>query len=326
MSDADHDAPPSTGRTAAPLAMRAARSVADAKAGEVIMLGRRGEVLGPREVRRLKVRGWAFLGAMVGTLSVAYGVLLSPLAGVAAAVGTAALIGFRLRHWPQVRAGVALATTERWEEAQALLRALEARRLPRPFKSQVVVTLSALDALLGQPQAALDRLDAQLSWMRRSSYAYARVHRWRGEILRASLLARLGRLGEARRQRDAVRADIAARTARRTPGARGEFFEMLLQGTDLEIAFEADAPDELPDSDTLHEWARAALQRTRFGTMLVYLAWAFHRRGDEEMARHLLVEAPPRIVRSPLATSAPRLHAWAEERRAAWDLGAGAPA
>jgi hypothetical protein len=54
--------------------------------------------------------------------------------------------------------------------------------------------------------------------------------------------------------------------------------------------------------------------------MLVTLAWAFHRRGDDDMARHLLGEAPSRTPRSTLPATAPRLHAWAEERRVAWAL------
>ena len=82
---------------------------------------------------------------------------------------------------------------------------------------------------------------------------------------------------------------------------------MLVQATELKIAADADAPDALPDNDTLHGWARAALGRTRFGEMLVALAWAFHRRGDDDMARHLLAEAPSRIPRSSLEKTSPRV-------------------
>src|SRR5262249_53172065 len=94
---------------------------------------------------------------------------------------------------------------------------------------------------------------------------------------------------------------------------RGEVAEMLVQNVDLAIAFAADAPGELPDDETLHGWARAALLRSRFGETLISLAWAFHRRGDEEMARHLLDEAPSRIGRPSLHITSPRLHEWAKE-------------
>jgi hypothetical protein len=325
MSEGEHDSARSAGVGGAALTIRAARSVAEAKAGEVIMLGRGGEVLGPRQVTRARVRAWAVLGGWVAAVSVGYGVILSPLAGVAVAVGAAALVGLQLRHWPQYRAAVVLATTDRWEEAHAAMSALEAKRLPRFFKSQLTVTLSALDSLLGRPEEALRRLETNLPRLRRHMNAYAKVNRWRAEILRAGVLARLGRLGEARAQRDAVAGDIAAWEARRRR-PRGDYFEMLLQGVNLEIAFEADAPDDLPDDDVLHQWARAALQRTRFGSHLVYLSWAFQRRGDEAMARHLLAEAPSRMVRSPLPAAVPRLHAWFEERRAAWGAGGGAGA
>jgi hypothetical protein len=95
---------------------------------------------------------------------------------------------------------------------------------------------------------------------------------------------------------------------------------MLVQGTELKIAADADAPDALPDDNALHGWARAALGRSRFGDMLVSLAWAFHRRGDDDMARHLLAEAPSRITRSSLPRTSPRLHAWAKDRARAWGI------
>jgi len=94
---------------------------------------------------------------------------------------------------------------------------------------------------------------------------------------------------------------------------------MLVQGTELKIAVEADAPDTLPDDDTLHRWARAALGRSRFGELLVSLAWAFHRRGDDDMARHLLAEAPSRIPRWSLRETSPRLDAWAREKAREWE-------
>ena len=89
------------------------------------------------------------------------------------------------------------------------------------------------------------------------------------------------------------------------------------------IAAEADKPDVLPDDDTLHRWARSALGRTKFGELLVSLAWAFDRRGDDDMARHLLAEAPSRIPRWSLDKTAPRLNAWATTTAAAWKMDLG---
>lgn len=46
---------------------------------------------------------------------------------------------------------------------------------------------------------------------------------------------------------------------------------MLVQSIELQVAAAADTPKALPDEDTLHRWARAALGRSKFGEMLVSL-------------------------------------------------------
>jgi len=320
--DDDHDDARALERPAAPRApaLRMARSLADAKVGEVIMLGRGGEALGPRRATYARVLSGAVVGASVLGVCLVYAQLFSPLAGVAAGAATAGYVAFRLRHWFRFRNALALISNLRWEEAHAALLPLERKRLAPLFAAQVAATLAALEALLGHPEAALQRLDVLVPRLRRTRGPYSRLTRWRAELLRVSLLARLGRLDEARLQRDAVKAEIAAWEARRRR-ARGEYLEVALQGAELEVAFAAGSPAELPDHETLHAWARAALLRTQFGSLLVLLAWAFDERGDQDMARHLLEEAPSRMPRSPLPAAAPALHAWAERRRAAWASG-----
>jgi tetratricopeptide (TPR) repeat protein len=176
-----------------------------------------------------------------------------------------------------------------------------------------------MDSLLGRADEALARLEAVLPRLRVMASSQSLNLRWRAEMLRAALLASLGQLDEARRQRDAVAAQIEAWEAqRRRP--RGEIHDVALQALDLSIAFHADTPERLPDDQILHDWARAALLRNQFGGMLVYLAWAFDRRGDADMARHLLSEAPARMPRSSLAAEAPRLQAWADDRQERWGL------
>lgn len=49
----------------------------------------------------------------------------------------------------------------------------------------------------------------------------------------------------------------------------------------------------------------------------------FDRRGDDDMARHLLAEAPSRIPRWSLDKTAPRLNAWASTTAAAWKIDLG---
>ena len=68
--------------------------------------------------------------------------------------------------------------------------------------------------------------------------------------------------------------------------------------------------DRLPDDSELYEWAKAALRTSRFGVSVVLLAWAFRKRGDEDMAGHMLREAPARLETEFLAECAPKLAAW----------------
>src|SRR4051794_23720716 len=83
-----------------------ARSLADAVPGEVVAVGLRGQTMTPRQVTAVKVASWSTLvvsGAFVGAV---YGYLLSPLAGVIAAVGLELVMLFKMRHWPAFRAAL----------------------------------------------------------------------------------------------------------------------------------------------------------------------------------------------------------------------------
>jgi hypothetical protein len=108
-----------------------------------------------------------------------------------------------------------------------------------------------------------------------------------------------------------VRAELSA-------APDGDYFRLARMLTDLTIAFHRGAADGLPDD--LHDWAREALEMNRFGHGLVLLSWAYGARGDQDMAAHLLREAPDRLEASFLPECDPRLHAWMEEKRVAWKL------
>jgi len=321
MDDDDPRDAPSTALTAPatrPSHIRIARSLADAAPGEMVFVNRRGQSLTTRQVAIAKVGFWAMLvgsGAFVGVL---YGVLLSPLGGVIAGVIVELVTLVRLRHWPALRTAIAEVAACQWEEAHGELLALAQKGLPDGQHQTAQALLAALESLLGQPQQALERLDRvqpDLQGWRGSS----RVLRCQVASLRVGALTTLARLDEARRARDELVREVAAATGS-PKRPRGDYLEMLVQCADLGLAATADTPDALPDDDTLHRWARAALGRTRFGEMLVSLAWAFHRRGDDDMARHLLAEAPSRIPRWSLDKTTPRLDAWAKERAQAWGI------
>ena len=295
-----------------------ARSLADAAAGEMVFVSGRGQTLTRRQVAAARAGYWAIVVGGGLAVGFAYGVAFSPTVGVIAGVGMELLSIFKLRHWPAFRSALADVAACRWEAAHSTLLALEQKRAPAGRHPTGQVLLATLESLLGQPQQALDRLErtqAALAKLREDSG----VLRCQAASMRATTLATLGRFEDARRARDQLVREAAAATGG-PDRPRGDYLEMLVQATELKIAADADAPDALPDDDTLHRWARAALGRTRFGEMLVSLALAFHRRGDDDMARHLLAEAPSRIPRSSLETTSPRLDAWAKERARAWGI------
>jgi hypothetical protein len=301
-----------------PSRLAMAASLAEAAPCEMVAVNRRGQALGRRQMALMKAASWTVIAASGLFAGLVYGALLSPLAGVIAGVAIELLALFKLRHWPGFRTAMAQVAASRWEEAHSALLRLEQKRLPPGQRHAAQVLLGALEALLGRPEQSLHRLERarpSLAW--RGSGA--RVLRSQAASVRATSLATLGRFVEARRARDELVREADAAAGRSERG-RGDYLEMLIQMTELTIAAEADDPAALPDDDTLHGWARAALGRTRFGEMLVSLAWAFHRRGDDDMARHLLPEAVSRIPRWSLAATSPRLDAWAQERMRAWGI------
>jgi hypothetical protein len=284
----------------------------------MVFVNRRGQTLTNRQVAKAKAVSWAILIAGGAVVGIVYGALVSPVVGVLAGVSIELLTLFKLRHWPAFRTALAQVAASQWEEAHAALLALERKWLPAGQRQTAQVLLAVLEALLGQPQRALDRLErakADLSTRR----GYSRVLRCQAVAVRAGALATLQRFEEAQRARDELVREAAAATGA-SDRQRGDYLEMLVEATELTLAAAADKPDALPDDDTLHRWARAALGRTRFGEMLVSLAWAFHRRGDDDMARHLLAEAPSRIPRWSLNNTSPRLDAWAKESARAWGI------
>ena len=295
-----------------------ARSLADAALGEMVFVGGRGQTLTRRQVTASWAAYWALVVGAGASVGVMYGVLISPTVGVIAGVAVELLTILKMRHWPAFRTALADVAACRWEAAYSALLALEQKKAPASRHPTAQVLLATLESLLGQPQQALDRVERAQPALAKLGQG-SHVLRCQAAGVRAAALATLGRFDDARRARDQLVREAAA-AAGGSDRPRGDYLEMLVQATELKIAADADAPDALPDDDTLHRWARAALGRTRFGEMLVCLAWAFHRRGDDDMARHLLAEAPSRIPRSSLETTSPRLAAWAKERARAWEI------
>jgi hypothetical protein len=316
-NDLDDDDDPSTALTRPVDTKRlvVARSLADARPGEMVFVNRRGQSMPARRVAFSRAVAWTTIWSSGLVTGLIYGAFFSSATiGLIAGALMQSLALFKLRHWPAFRAAIAYVAASRWEEARSALLALEGKRLRTDQRYSVQLILAAVEGLLGQAQESLDRLERAQAGVA-SWRAPSRVMRCQAASLRAAALATLGRIDDARRARDELVREAAAAAGDRP---RGDYLEMLVQGTELKIAVEADAPETLPDDDTLHRWARAALGRSRFGELLVSLAWAFHRRGDDDMARHLLAEAPSRIPRWSLRETSPRLDAWARDKARAW--------
>lgn len=122
---------------------------------------------------------------------------------------------------------------------------------------------------------------------------------WMQTLNRAQLLAALDRLEEAEAQYE---------QSRRAPP--GNWVEMERAFTELFLAFCRDDATRLPED--LHPWARAALQTNVFGGNLVLLAWAYERRGDPDMAAHLLEESTTRLERWHLDRTFPAVWRWVQ--------------
>ena len=81
------------------------------------------------------------------------------------------------------------------------------------------------------------------------------------------------------------------------------------------VMFALLGPSGLPDSEQLHDWARAALGYSHAGVELAAIGWAFERAGDTEMARFLAREAVDRMHYPYLATWWPALQQWLDSQQ-----------
>ncbi|ACY18515.1 hypothetical protein [Haliangium ochraceum] len=285
-----------------------ARSLEEARVGEVMMLDQNGNVLSPGRIRWIWARSWMTAGTMGAALGVSSALLLGSVVAGGATVGV--YLGaflWQLRHRLALRRVLSLCASGRREEAQAALDALEQQRLPVHYRPILDMLSGNLAFLQGRFAVALGHYESVIERYRPPEGGHAHPIYWICSFNRVQLLASSGDVERAR----ALRTELDA-------APRGAYFEMDRMLTDLLLAFHAGEPDSLEGD--LYEWAKAALKTNRFGLNVVLLGWAFHRRGDDDMARMMLREAPERLTGHFLADSAPRVHAWFEAKRASWQI------
>lgn len=287
------------------LVWKVSTSLDSAKPGEVLLLDDQGRVLGPQAMRKATAVGWGVVGGVVSVGAGAIGVLIGPIAGAVVGAVTLGFLVWQLRHGREFQRALALASAGRRDEAYAIVESLERRQLGNQFPPFIDYLAGKLEWQRGLGEAALARYDRALGALSRMR-GRGRGMYWICTFDRVQLLAAMGRTD-------------AARTARAEldESPRGDYFEMELALTDLMIAFHVDDAALLPRDDELYDWAKSALRTSRFGASVVLLAWAFDRRGDRDMAEHMLREAPARLETEFLAETTPRLHAWLVERLAA---------
>jgi hypothetical protein len=249
--------------------------------GEVLS---RGQFLRVRTLALARVTAYAaVMGAVVG------GLASSLLPGVIAGGLTAALLHRKnARPRRTLTRVTALVTAGQLVEARAVLSTLDGQMLDPHWAF------------------ALARLQYRLDWM---DGAHARA------LAKCVRLCRRYRHGQT--LHDAVwlfaiagRASSARKVLAAMPRDAGEWATLRRESAELRIAFLEGALPTAWDSNRLHDAARVVLQTSLFGGVCALLAWAFERRGDVEMTRHLVSETPSRLGESSLAAIDPPLHAW----------------
>ena len=283
-----------------------ATSLEAARHDQVLILDRRGEVIGEKGLARQ-------LNKLIIPASLAVGVAggFLGLNVLAVAAGGALLIGGPLLwlslRWRPLRVAWAQAASGQLGEARATLEAL-ARRPPWRGRPIVEVELGRVSLLQGRTKEAIQHYDRATSEL-----ATRRGHRnspmyWLGRIGRGSALAILGDAESARAVYDELEEAPAS-----------PLFDLGRQYIQLRIAFTTGDASPL-DDDVLYDWARSSLAINVSGTNLALLAWAFDGLGDREMARHLLAETPERLEGHFLESSDPALLAFVQTAWADWGL------
>jgi tetratricopeptide (TPR) repeat protein len=259
--------------------------------------------------QRAHLRSWAVHLAWCGVAGAFWGMWYGPVAGAAVGAGSAGL-SYWWNPWHHVRRAIALVDQGRFDEAERLLAKAERRGLAE--REPVVVRTRALIAWYR------GRLDEAERWLETGMLLLDELpaqHEERFAILfiRATFLAMQGQVAAARATR--ALAEQAPDVATWAPFRRW---------VALALAFGADSGDELPPTDELLIWTGAVLADPD-GSTLMLLAWALDKRGREEPARRLVMEAVHRYDLAGLGRYSPRLRAWIDGRAKAWALDAATP-
>ena len=294
---------PHEGQSPLPRAEGLARSLEEARPGQVLCLGPRGQVQRPH--LRIAIAGlWGLvlgLGAAVVTsmLFGANGLL------VALVIATGYWI-LQQRAVSSLREAHVRFARDDLAKAQVLARrastAILARSLVRGNALSLAAACAWLQGNLTEAHALFGRAGVVLE---ASLARDARAHLVLAILQEVQLIA----LTEGHDAADHRLAELDARNF----AADGDLVAAQRIDTELVLAFEADDPSRLPDD--LDPWTQMIVRTNRFGSTLLLLAWALRARGETELADALLDTAEDRLPECHIDKAHPRLHAWHQEVR-----------
>lgn len=286
----------------APVPWKVSNSLESARRGEVLILDNDGEVMSGSATRRASVRGWLAMGSIAGGAMLLTTVVLGSPVGGALGVAVAMLaVAWRARHGADLRRALALASAGRRDEALQIVRSIDARKPPAEVRPFVDYLMAKLEWQRGEFSTAAERYTRAIAALAPTKNGRGKGMYWICMVDRVQLAAAAGQTAQAK----ALFADLG-------DAPSGAYFRLEVALANLMYAFAADDDTVLPADEELYDWAKEVLSTHRFGLNAVLLGWAFSRRGDEEMASHLLAEAPARLEVEHLADIAPAINEWFE--------------
>ncbi len=290
---------------------RLASSLESASIGEVMAIDEKGQVVGPRNARFAMLKYWALmaaLGGLGGSVVVMAGapVLLGGMV-FASALG---LFAWELRRSPAIKRAVAMAAAGQRDDAWEAFSSLDKKHHPAPTRATIDYWMGNLAWQRGDLAAALERYERASRISRQSRHM--KVTTWIVDFARAQLHAVRGEIDKAK----LVRSQLS-------DAPDGDYLRVARMLTELAIAFHEGSATALPGDDELYDWAKQVLAMSRFGQGAVLLAWAFSERGDKEMGKMMLSEAPERLRGSFPRETDRALFDWALTKVAEWELDKG---
>jgi len=274
-------------------AIRLADRLDKLRPGEMVAVGRDGNVLD----RRTRVRRAILPLAMIGAFST-WAIITAPVVGIAYVAFVGGWIGLTMRWARTINKIGRLIRAQRFDDAERAIAALERRG--RRDKGIAAFYRALLAQHRGDSEAAVvaARACEQIltSPDKRTYYAY-----WANAFVLAGALYELGRVDEAK---------AAHERANRAPD--GEFYRHMKRGLEAQRAFATGRHEELGTDDDLHDRVREALRYNHTGLTVALLAWAYDQRGDAEMASHLAGEVGSRCIYGleSIERMHPRVWAW----------------